>query len=192
MTASIPSISLSHGQLLWCLGGGRPVRKPLPDQIRYLRQIGIPYLESEEGEGRGVRVDYGFYELMEVGLACEALRQRVRPKLLKSLVDQRPRLQSAYRKAYRQLSKDSDAFKGDPNSHGLYEDDLYVQIESPYSDKPGDITFASQTSSDWQFGDLVRRQPGQEDHAVIPLKTLMTRLLTLAPLAPETRPGPKG
>jgi hypothetical protein len=191
MTPSVPNISLSHGQLLWCLGGGEPVKKPLPDQIRYLRQIGIPYLESKEGEGRGVRVDYGFYELMEVGLACEALRQRVRPKLLKSLVEQRPRLQAAYRKAYRQLSNDPDAFKGDPNAQGFYEDDLYVQIESPYSDNPGDITFASQEGSDWHFGDLVRRQAGHEDQAVIPLKALMTRLLTLAPLAPETRPGPK-
>ena len=193
MTTSIPRLSLSHGQVMWCLGGGQPVKKPLPEQVRYLRQIGIPFLEAERGEGRGIRVSYGYYELVELGLACEALRRRIQPRLLTALVTHRERFKQVYRNAYQELAVYPDAFKEtDPNSRPGYEDDYYFEFSGPYSSAPGAITFAHDANPKGLPGDLVGRQEGQEDVAVIPLKPIVARLLALAAIAPETRPGPRG
>src|SRR4249919_2094262 len=114
MAPSVPPLALSHGQVLWCLAGGKEPLPPLPDQVRYLRQLLIPFEESEMGQGRGVRLSYGFYHLIEVGIAHEGLRRRIEPRLLKMLVDERAGFRRAYRDAYLQLAKHPHLFEGDP------------------------------------------------------------------------------
>lgn len=193
MSPSVPPLNLSHGQVLWCLAGGHAPVPPLPHQVRYLRQRGIPFDESVRGQGRGVRLTYDFYELIEVGVAFEALRQRMEPRLLEGLVDDRKRYREVYRLAYSELAPHPSLFAGDPRSRSIFGNEIFIRFGDRYSAAPGKVTFAAsdQNPSAWKFGDLVEEVdgPGQ---VVIPLKSLVLYLIRLAEVAPQTRPGPRG
>jgi hypothetical protein len=47
----------------------------LRNDIRYLRQLGVPHSEEAVGAGRGNRIFYGFEELIECGVALYAIRR---------------------------------------------------------------------------------------------------------------------
>jgi len=89
MSEAVPRFTLSHGQVLWCLARGREPSDVIRDQVRYLRQLGIPFDEKATRTGRGNRRSYGFYQLIEVGLAFEGLKRRVAPRFLRMLAEQR-------------------------------------------------------------------------------------------------------
>ena len=195
MTASVPHLELSHGQVLWCLAGGHEPSPPLPDQVRYLRQIGIPFAESEQGKGRGVRLTYGFYHFIELGIACEALRRRVEPRYLVMLVDDRARYRHLYREAYRELAASPALLNAAVDrSSPIFAEEFYLRLHDRYSDTPGRIVpaFEAESATARKFGDWVERYEGQPDRDVIAVKGLMLKLLRLARDAPVTRPGPKG
>jgi len=194
MAESAPHLALSHGQVLWCLAGGKEPSPPLPDQVRYLRQRGIPFQESELGQGRGVRMKYGFYHFIELGIAHEGLKRRIQPRFLTMLVDDRARYRHTYREAYLELAKHPNLFEGNPRSRSLFADDFFIRLHDRYSDTPGEITVVMQpeAGSGRRVGDLVESYEGEGDRDVIALKSLMLRLLGLARIAPVTRPGPKG
>lgn len=194
MSLSIPHLALSHGQVLWCLAGGKEPSPPLPDQVRYLRQLGVPFDDSEVGKGRGVRLSYGFYHLIELGVAHEGLRRRIQPRFLTMLVDERAGYRRLYREAYLEIAPHPHLFEGDPRSIPMFADEFFLRLHDRYSDTPGEITVVVQPKrgSGRSAGDLVETYVGEEERDVIALKSLMLRLLSLARIAPVTRPGPKG
>jgi len=193
MAESVPRLALSHGQVLWCLAGGKEPTPPLPDQVRYLRQLDIPFAPHELGKGRGVRLSYGFYQLIELGIAYEGLRRRIEPRFLKRLAEQRTQFREVYRAAYLELAAHPQIFDGNPRERVLVNDERVVRLHDKYSENPGEIAFAM--AFDPKPGrkpwDLVE-EIGGEEHDVIGLKLLMVYLLRLVKHAPVTRPGPKG
>jgi hypothetical protein len=44
-------LSLTHGQVAWALARGQPPSDQLIDQLRYLRQLGVPFSKAELGAG---------------------------------------------------------------------------------------------------------------------------------------------
>src|SRR4051794_38383229 len=82
----VPRLSLSHGQVAWALARGMPPSRQLLDQLRYLRQLGVPFRESELGTGRGYRVRYGFDQLIELGVALFGLRRGMTPREVADLL----------------------------------------------------------------------------------------------------------
>ena len=104
MNAHVPRLSLTHGQLAWVVALGQFLPPPrwrhLMAQLRYLRQLGIPFREAQRGKGRGHRIRYSYDELMEVAVGLYALRQDVRPHVIaKILLRNRARLRRVYREA---------------------------------------------------------------------------------------------
>ena len=104
MHAEIPQLDLTHGQFLWILGQGAspqgPQRRLLLDQLRYLRQLDVPFAEHPRGPGRGRAIRYSYGEAVEMAVALFALRHGVRPHLVADyLVTNRPALRRIFRRA---------------------------------------------------------------------------------------------
>lgn len=194
MAIQVPVLTLSHGQVLWCLAGGRPASPPLPDQVRYLRQLGIPFDEAEVGQGRGNRLSYGFYELMELGMATEALRLRIPPRYLAAFSEDRKRYRHLYREAYSELAVRPAIFDSTERSRPMLEEEFYLRLHDRYSDTPGVIRPVFEANSDTgrKFGDWIEIYENEPPRDVIPVKAFMVVWLRLARVAPETSPGPKG
>lgn len=193
MASHVPPLALSHGQVLWCLAGGKPPTPPMPSQMRYLRVHGIPFADAEQGGGRGIRVTYNFYQFIEVGVAYEALRQRIPPRLLEQLATDRTKFRNAYRHAYGELVASGETFEDEPFTRTWYDPDFFIRLRDQYSQEAGTITMASaENNRHYRFGDLIETTQDGQRLVVIPLKSVMLSLLKLAKIAPATRPGPKG
>ena len=90
-------LSLTHGQVAWALARGRPPDALLIDQLRYLRQLGVPFSKSELGSGRGNRIRYGFDHLIELGVALFGLQRGMAPREVAGiLVEHRAELHRCY------------------------------------------------------------------------------------------------
>jgi hypothetical protein len=197
MPKPLPKLNLSHGQAAWAISLGRPPEQKLLDQIRYLRQLGIPFEESELGMGRGKRVRYRFDHLIELGLGVDALRRGMTPKDITGLlVKQRKELRRFYREAY--LGQPDAALNADwVKSRGQYipllGNELFLRLHDRYSAAPGKIERIRQD----EIGDLsqlfslVERRPGENVRTLFPLTRLVLELVAWALEAPETRPGPQ-
>src|SRR5215831_12019840 len=86
-------LSLTHGQVAWVLGRGQPPSAQLHDQLRYLRQLGVPFSKQELGGGRGNRIRYGLDHLIELGVALFGLQRGMTPREVAGiLVDHRAEL----------------------------------------------------------------------------------------------------
>src|SRR5215831_12874323 len=91
-------INLSHGQVAWVLARGQPPSAQLLDQLRYLRQLGVPFSKPELGGGRGNRIRYGFDHLIELGVALFGLQRGLAPREVAGiLVEHRAELRRCYR-----------------------------------------------------------------------------------------------
>ena len=96
--ASPLDLSLTHGQVAWALARGQPPSAQLIDQLRYLRQLGVPFSKAELGGGSGHRLRYGFDHLIELGVAVFGLERGMRPReIARILVDHRAELRRCYR-----------------------------------------------------------------------------------------------
>jgi hypothetical protein len=80
MTTPPLDLHLTHGQVAWTLARGLPPSRALLDQLRYLRQLGVPFPKDELGGGRGHRIWYGFDQLIELGVAVFGLRRGMAPR----------------------------------------------------------------------------------------------------------------
>jgi hypothetical protein len=191
LTRPVPRLSLSHGQVLWCLAGGNEPLPLLRDQVRYLRQRGIPFMESEQGKGRGVRISYNFYQFIEVGVAYNLLRQRIEPRLLENLIEERTLYRNAYRQAYLEL--EPALFEDDPRLLSMLQNELTISLYDRYSKSPGKIEMSLDPSNlgEHPFGGLFELHSDGSRTAVIALKSLVLSLIKLARIAPMTRPGPR-
>lgn len=192
MAALHPRLALSHGQVLWCLAGGQKPTATLASRVRYLRQRGIPFLDGAQGTGRGVRILYDFHQFIELGVAWDGLRQRIEPRLLDRLVEQRPLFQNAYDAAYAELAAYPERFEGDPYTRTGFSPEYLIQFGDQNSLEPGAVSLAvPDPKKGRKFGDLVGRAADGAEYVVIPLKSVMLSLLKLARVAPRTRPGPQ-
>ena len=91
-------LSLTHGQVAWALARGQPPTALLLDQLRYLRQLGVPFSKSELGGGRGNRIHYGFDHLIELGVALFGLQRGLAPREVAGiLVEHRAELRRCFR-----------------------------------------------------------------------------------------------
>src|ERR1700751_1808184 len=91
-------LSLTHGQVAWALARGQQPTPVLIDQLRYLRQLGVPFSKEELGGGRGNRIRYGFDHLIELGVALFGLQRGMAPReVVRILVEHRVELRRCYR-----------------------------------------------------------------------------------------------
>jgi len=106
------NLSLTHGQVVWSLARGQPPSRQLLDQLRYLRQRGVPFCKQELGGGTGNRVHYGFDHLIELGVAVFGLQRGMTPREVAAiLVPHRAEFRRLYRDVLATLPE--NAFQAD-------------------------------------------------------------------------------
>lgn len=104
--AAIPTLRLTHGQMLWAIALGREPGPEVRDKARYLRQLGIPR-PAGTGPGKGQRLIYDFDDLALVGFGLLALGEGFRPRVLvEHLVTLRARMIEAIRGIWTELDAD--------------------------------------------------------------------------------------
>lgn len=195
MPTSLPKFNLTHGQVAWAISLGRSPEQKLLDQIRYLRQLGIPFDHAELGTGRGNRVVYKFDHLIELGLGVAALRRGMTPKEIAAfLVGHRKELRQLYRRAYRQQPAgafDADWVKDRGRSVPLLSPETFLRLHDRFSDSPGKIERITQadTRDPKQLFRMVERYPGEQTRTLFPLSRLVIELVAWARIAPEIPPG---
>jgi hypothetical protein len=197
MPKPLPKLDLSLGQVAWTISLGRPPEQRLLDQIRYFRQLGIPFDESESGFGRGKSVRFHFDDLIELGLAIFALRRGISPKdIVGLLVGQRKQLRPLYRRAYLEQPEsalDAEWVKSRGQSIPVLAKECFVRLHDRFSETPGKIERMTQAEVGHpsEFFSLVERYPGERARSLLPLTRLVLEWTAWAQIAPDTRPGPK-
>ena len=197
MPKPLPKLSLSHGQVAWALSLGASPTQTLLDQLRYLRELGIPFEESELGRGRGNRLRYSYDELIEVGVAVFALRRGVAPRdIAQILGGRRGFLRRHCRKIY--LEQPDEALndtwvKSRGREIPVWGSEPFLRLHDRHSDQPGKLDLlldikASDLSQVLGFHELY---PGEMARTLVPLRRLVLELVAWALEAPETRPGPQ-
>jgi hypothetical protein len=191
------ALRLTHGQVAWTLARGLPPTRELLDQLRYLRQLGMPFTKEELGSGRGNRIWYGFDHLIELGVALFGLRRGIVPREVAGiLVDHRGEFRRCYREVLAGLP--AGAFEADwVKSRGavvpLMRKEIFMRMHDRYSQKPGTVelvpgdAFAAMT----QIGTVTEKYPGEEARTLLPLTRLVLELVAWAREAPEIKPGRK-
>src|SRR6516162_4620164 len=112
MTTPPLDLHLTHGQVAWTLARGLPPSRELLDQLRYLRQLGVPFAKNELGGGRGHRIWYGFDQLIELGVAVFGLRRGMAPREMAGmLVNHRAEFRRCFRDVVVELP--AGAFEAD-------------------------------------------------------------------------------
>jgi hypothetical protein len=191
----MPKFNLTHGQVAWVISLGRLPEQKLLDQIRYLRQLGIPFDDAELGTGRGNRVRYKFDHLIEIGLGIAALRRGMAPREIAALlVGNRKELRRLYRRVYREQPAgafDADWVKDRGRSVPVLIPETFLRLHDRFSDSPGKIERITQEEvrDPMQLFSMVERYPGEKTRTLFPLSRLVIELVAWARIAPETPPG---
>ena len=201
MSIRVPRLRLSFGQLSWAIARGQEPSDELKARLRYLRQLGIPVGDSEPGRaaGQGRRIEYDFYDLIETGVACEALRLRIKPKDVQMLVRQRRACRKTYRRAYERIFPGAwDApWIRERQAHlqVMLADEVVLRLHDRFDQAPGRLSIVGlddlQQETGLPVGTLVEVTPGQPPAVLVSLTKVILELVTWAREAPATRPGPK-
>ena len=85
----IPHLDLAIGQVAWILSFGKTATNQTLDQLRYLRSVGIPFTKEELGGGRGNRLRYSYYHLIETGVALFSMNLNIKPRNIATPVSMR-------------------------------------------------------------------------------------------------------
>jgi hypothetical protein len=194
--ASTLDLSLTHGQVAWVLSRGQEPTLLLLDQLRYLRQLGVPFTEAELGGGRGNRIRYGFYHLIELGVALFGLQRGMAPREVAGIVvEHRDELRRCYSDVLTALPP--GAFEADwVKSRGAVVpimDEIFLRLHDRYSDRRGsfDLVPGDPFAAFMQFRTLTETYPGGEVRTLLPLTRLVIELVAWAREAPEIKPGRK-
>jgi len=194
--ASAFDLSLTHGQVAWVLARGQAPSPQLQDQMRYLRQLGVPFSRQELGSGRGNRIRYKFDHLVEMGVALFGLQRGMTPREVAAiLVNNRPELRRCYRDVLAGLSP--RAFEADwVKSRGAavpIMNDITLRLNDRYSERPGSFELipGDVFSLLTQVATITERYPGGETRTWLPLNRLIIELVAWARAAPEIKPGRK-
>jgi hypothetical protein len=194
--ASPLDLSLTHGQVASALARGQPPSAQLIDQLRYLRQLGVPFSKAELGGGSGNRLRYGFDHLIELGVAVFGLERGMRPRdIARILVDHRVELRRCYRDTLATLPE--SAFNAEwVKSRGAIVpimEERFLRLHDRYSERPGSFALVpgDALAAFMQFATVTERYPGGEVRTLLPLTRLVIELVAWAREAPEIKPGRK-
>jgi hypothetical protein len=193
----VPRLSLSHGQVAWALARGTPPSRQLLDQLRYLRQLGVPFMAGELGTGRGYRVRYAFDHLIELGVALFGLRRGMTPRDITSLVvASRAQLRRIYRAAFAAqplLAIEQPWVKSRGAEVPILADEVFLRLNDRHSGAPGtfEIVRIKDLNQIIQMAMAGEGYPGEATRTLLPLTRLVLELVAWAREAPETRPGRK-
>lgn len=195
----VPELSLSFSQVAWAISLGQEPNKVLPEQLNYLRQLGIPFEKTQIGLGRGNRVTYGFDELIETALAIRGIRFGMKPaEMAKFILDNRKHLRKLYRQA---LADQPDAalkaewVKSRGRSGALLADEIFLRLHDKYSSSPGKFEYQqipNPTEEDIRTMMDPVEMVGGEPRKLFSLTRLVLETVAWALDAPEYRTGPKG
>ena len=197
MPQSVPNLSLTQGQLLWALSQGRDPDQLLKDQVRYLRQLGIPKKSTEVAPGKGNRVIYDLLDLVELGVAVRALTLRFRPKDIAALlVSNREEFRQIVARAWLELpdaALTQDWVKSRGRTVPLFEDDFPIRLHDRRSEKWGqlDIVGFNDSVPGLNLFAPIERFDDGDIRPLIPLKQSMLPWVAWALEAPAIRTGPK-
>ena len=144
-------LSLTHGQVAWALARGQPPSDQLIDQLRYLRQLGVPLSKAELGAGSGNRICYRFDHLIELGVAVFGLERGMRPReVAKILVGHRAEFRRFFRDTLAALPE--DAFMAEwVKSRGAmvpFIKERFLRLHDRYSERPGSFELVPGDSFD--------------------------------------------
>jgi hypothetical protein len=189
-------LRLMHGQVAWALARGQPPSEQLIDQLRYLRQLGVPFSKAELGAGSGHRIRYGFDHLIELGVAVFGLERGMRPReVAKIVVDHRAELRRCYRDILAGLPE--SAFTAEwVKSRGAmvpFINESFMRLHDRFSERPGSFELVPGDSLDAfrQFATVTERYPGGDLRTLLPITRLVLELVAWAREAPEIKPGRK-
>jgi hypothetical protein len=190
-------LSLTHGQVAWVLSRGLTPTAEVFDQIRYLRQLGVPFTKEELGIGRGNRIRYGFDHLIELGVALFGLRRGMAPREVAALlVKHRDELRHCYRDTLARLPL--EAFKAEwVKSRGalvpIMREEIFIRMHDRYSQNPGtfEVVQGGGFASLMQLNMIAEKYPGEEARMLLPLSRLILELVAWAREAPDIKPGRK-
>lgn len=197
MEPRVPSLNLTHGQVLWALARGTPPEQRLIDQLRYLRLLGVPFRKSELGRGRGNRMRYGYEHLIELGVAVWALERGMKPgEVARFLIKQRKNLHSIYAKAFSDQPEqaiEAEWIKSRGRKVPLLANEIFLRLHDRYSETPGSIEQLNQPAiqSLKDLFMLAETYPGEKARTLLPLTRLALELVAWAQEAPEVAPGPR-
>ena len=190
------ALSLTHGQVAWALARGEPPSAQLIDQLRYLRQLEVPFSKAELGGGSGNRLRYGYNHLIELGVAVFGLERGMRPReMARILVDHRAELRRCYRDTLAVLPE--SAFEAEwVKSRGAVVpmmNERFLRLHDRYSEWSGsfDLVPGDSLAAFLQVATITERYPGGEARTLLPLTRLVIELVAWAREAPEIRPGRK-
>src|SRR5499433_1061426 len=158
----LTKLNLTHGQVAWTLARGQPPAALLIDQLRYLRQLGVPFSKSELGSGRGHRIRYGFDYLIELGVALFGLQRGLAPREVAGiLVEHRAELRRCYRDIVAVLP--AAAFEAEwVKSRGAVVpliNETFLRLHDRYAEQPGSYALVP--------GDPERRAGAAWDNPIV-------------------------
>ena len=197
MPDALPNLSLTQGQLLWALEHGQEPGKLLKDEVRYLRQLGIPKNSADQVPGSGNRVRYDFHDLVELGLGVTALQRRFKPKDISAvLVDGRESMRQGIETAWRDMSEEqinANWIKSRGTIVPLRLDDFYLRLHDRRTEKWGkvDIVRPDQVKPGLEVFTPIEIFEDGEIKVLFPLQALMLPWVAWALEAPPIRTGPK-
>ena len=198
----ISPLCLTHGQFLWTLCQGVPPQGPrrrlLLDQLRYLRQLDVPFAEQRRGQGRGRAIQYSYEEVVEMAVALFALRRGVRPSLVADyLVTNRTALRRIFRRALEEQSATAPQaswLKRRGKHKAIPANESFLRLHNRMRNASGSYERvqpwkASAVVDVCRQGELFPDGPAD---TIIPLTRLVLEVIYWARQAPEIRPGRKG
>ena len=187
-------LSLTHGQVAWVLARGQQPSALLLDQLRYLRQLGVPFSKQELGGGSGNRIRYGFDHLIELGVALFGLQRGMAPReVVRILVEHRVELRRCYRDTVAALP--ASAFE-EPwvKSRGAVVpimDEICLRLHDRYSERRGtfEVVPADGFAALMEIETITEKYPGGGVRTLLPLTRLVLEVVAWAREAPEIKPG---
>ena len=196
MPQNVPTLRLTLGQLLWALSHGQEPDQILKDQVRYLRQLGIPETSSKASPGSGNRVLYDFHDLVELGIAAKGLELRFRPKdVVTAILDDRENFRKKITAAWRDLPEPALTapwVKTRGKTIAVIQDEYYIRLHDRRSEKWGTLEFILPERLGHELSPtmLEERFPDGETRSIIQLKQSMLPWIAWALEAPKPRRGP--
>jgi hypothetical protein len=199
MPSRIPHLQLTHGQVAWAINHGQEPSPRLLHQLRHLRLLDIPFTQEEQNNGRGNPMRYGFDELIECGVALEAIGQGMKAiDVAGMLLKDRARMRKLYRETYHAQpdgALTASWVKSRGRIHVMQAEPVYLKMHDRYSDTPGAVEplqVNEALAAGRSPGDMVERYPDGSSRYWIPLSRLVLELVAWAQDAPVKKAGRPG
>lgn len=166
------------------------------DQLRYLRQLGVPFAKYELGGGRGNRVRYRYEHLIELGAALWGLERGMKPKeVVKFLIERRRYLRELYAKAFCEMPEATlraPWVKSRGRLIPIMEREIFLRFHDRFSEAPGKIEMLGfdEIEDLRELFVTAEKYPGEKARTLLPLTRLVFELVAWALEAPEVKPGP--